>query len=60
MANYRRTHLRTLEDEAVHVMRELAAECERPCLLFSGGELAHHMDGFVLERAQVRAAVVSH
>src|SRR5580692_5328141 len=38
MASYLRSHLRTLEDEAVHVLRELAAERERPCLLFSGGK----------------------
>ena len=38
MTTYRRSHLRTLEDEAVHILRELAAERERPCLLFSGGK----------------------
>src|SRR5438876_9616388 len=36
--SYRRSHLRILEDEAVHILRELAAERERPCLLFSGGK----------------------
>jgi sulfate adenylyltransferase subunit 2 len=36
--SYRRSHLRTLEDEAVHILRELAAERERPVLLFSGGK----------------------
>ena len=36
--SYRRSHLRTLEDESVHILRELAAERERPCLLFSGGK----------------------
>jgi sulfate adenylyltransferase subunit 2 len=30
--------LQTLEDEAVHIFREVAAEFERPCLLFSGGK----------------------
>ncbi|MBL0218890.1 MAG: sulfate adenylyltransferase subunit CysD [Myxococcales bacterium] len=34
----RRSHLASLEDEAVHILRELAAERERPCLLFSGGK----------------------
>jgi sulfate adenylyltransferase subunit 2 len=33
-----RTHLNALEDEAIHIMREVAAEFERPCLLFSGGK----------------------
>src|SRR5690348_13566770 len=32
------THLRALESEAIHVMREVAAEFERPVLLFSGGK----------------------
>jgi sulfate adenylyltransferase subunit 2 len=31
-------HLRLLEAEAVHVIREVAAECEKPVLLFSGGK----------------------
>src|SRR5215213_5468201 len=43
LRTYGRTHLRTLEDEAVHILREVAAERERPCLLFSGGK-----DSFVL------------
>ena len=30
--------LDVLEAEAVHVIRECAAECERPVLLFSGGK----------------------
>lgn len=38
MRSYRRSHLQTLEDEAVHIFREVAAEFERPCLLFSGGK----------------------
>lgn len=36
--NYRLTHLDALESEAVHVMREVAAERERLALLFSGGK----------------------
>ena len=31
-------HLRQLEAEAMHIMREVAAEFERPVLLFSGGK----------------------
>jgi sulfate adenylyltransferase subunit 2 len=34
----RLSHLRALESEAIHVMREVAAEFERPVLLFSGGK----------------------
>src|SRR3954452_3987713 len=42
--------LRSLEDEAVHVMREVAAEFERPVVLFSGGK-----DSLVLTRIAEKA-----
>ncbi len=32
------SHLDTLEAEAIHILREVAAEFERPVLLFSGGK----------------------
>ena len=48
--DYRRSHLQALEDEAVHILRELAAERERPCLLFSGGK-----DSIVLLRLAEKA-----
>jgi sulfate adenylyltransferase subunit 2 len=32
------SHLSALEAESVHLLREVAAEFERPCLLFSGGK----------------------
>jgi len=35
---YELSHLRALEAEAVHIYREVAAEFERPVLLFSGGK----------------------
>jgi sulfate adenylyltransferase subunit 2 len=35
---YEVPHLRALESEATHVMREVAAEVQRPVLLFSGGK----------------------
>ncbi|MFN3729790.1 MAG: sulfate adenylyltransferase subunit CysD [Fimbriimonadaceae bacterium] len=34
----RRTHIEQLESEAIFVMREVAAQFERPVLLFSGGK----------------------
>ena len=46
----RLTHLRALESEAVHVMREVAAGFERPVLLFSGGK-----DSIVLLRLAEKA-----
>src|SRR5947207_3316615 len=38
MNSYHLDHLQHLETEAIHVMREVAAEFERPALLFSGGK----------------------
>lgn len=38
MSSYHLDHLQYLETEAIHIMREVAAEFERPCLLFSGGK----------------------
>ncbi|MGA9666233.1 MAG: sulfate adenylyltransferase subunit CysD [Gallionella sp.] len=32
------THLDALESESIHIMREVAAECRNPALLFSGGK----------------------
>jgi sulfate adenylyltransferase subunit 2 len=36
--NYQLTQLETLESEAIYIFREVAAEFERPVLLFSGGK----------------------
>ena len=44
------SQLRALEAEAVHVMREVAAQLERPVLLFSGGK-----DSIVLLRLAEKA-----
>src|SRR3954471_20390664 len=35
---YELTDLRALEAESIHIIREVAAEFERPVLLFSGGK----------------------
>jgi sulfate adenylyltransferase subunit 2 len=35
---YTQTYLRTLEDEAIFIIREAVAQCERPVMLFSGGK----------------------
>jgi sulfate adenylyltransferase subunit 2 len=35
---YELTHLQALEAEAIHIIREVAAEFERPVMLFSGGK----------------------
>ena len=48
--DYSLSHLRALEAEAVHIMREVAAERERPVLLFSGGK-----DSLVLLRLAEKA-----
>ena len=38
MSGYHLDHLEYLETEAIHVLREVAAEFERPAVLFSGGK----------------------
>lgn len=38
MQNYNLTHLEQLESEAIFILRETAAQFERPGLLFSGGK----------------------
>jgi sulfate adenylyltransferase subunit 2 len=47
---YELSHLDALESEAIHLMREVAAEFERPALLFSGGK-----DSIVLLRLAEKA-----
>ena len=44
------SHLDALEAEAIHIMREVAAEFERPVLLFSGGK-----DSLVMVRIAEKA-----
>jgi sulfate adenylyltransferase subunit 2 len=48
--SYSLSHLDALEAEAIHIMREVAAERERPVLLFSGGK-----DSIVLLRVAEKA-----
>jgi sulfate adenylyltransferase subunit 2 len=50
LTTYHLSHLRTLEAEAIQVMREAVAEFERPVLLFSGGK-----DSIVLLRLAEKA-----
>ncbi|NLF29440.1 MAG: phosphoadenosine phosphosulfate reductase family protein, partial [Planctomycetes bacterium] len=38
MSTYRLTHLRQLEAESIHIIREVAAEFERPVMLYSVGK----------------------
>jgi sulfate adenylyltransferase subunit 2 len=48
--NYELSHLESLEAESIHIFREVAAEFERPVLLFSGGK-----DSIVLLRLAEKA-----
>ena len=48
--SYELSHLKTLEAESIFIMREVAAEFERPVLLFSGGK-----DSIVLMRLAEKA-----
>jgi len=49
-AKYELSHLQTLEAESIFIMREVAAQFERPVLLFSGGK-----DSIVLMRLAEKA-----
>ena len=48
--HYELSHLESLEAESIHIFREVAAEFERPVLLFSGGK-----DSIVLLRLAQKA-----
>jgi len=48
--HYELTHLQSLEAESIHIFREVAAELERPVLLFSGGK-----DSIILLRLAEKA-----
>lgn len=48
--NTNKNHLDWLESEAIHIMREVAAECHNPSLMFSGGK-----DSIVLLRIAEKA-----
>ena len=50
MSSYNLTHLSQLEHEAIFIMREVAAQFERPALLFSGGK-----DSIVMVRLAQKA-----
>ena len=46
------THLDVLEAEAIYIMREVAAECEKPVMLYSIGK-----DSSVMLHPQQRACL---
>ena len=50
MGSYKINHLRELESESIFIMREVAAQFERPALLFSGGK-----DSIVMVHLAVKA-----
>ena len=50
MRNYRLSHLKQLESEAIFIIREVAAQFHRPVLLFSGGK-----DSIVMTRLAQKA-----
>lgn len=50
MSSHSLTHLDVLESESIHIMREVAAECKNPALLFSGGK-----DSIVMVRLAQKA-----
>ena len=38
MQSYNLSHIKELEAESIYVIREVAAQFEKPALLFSGGK----------------------
>jgi sulfate adenylyltransferase subunit 2 len=50
LSKYRLTHLRELEAESIHIIREVAAEFEKPVMLYSIGK-----DSSVLVRLAIKA-----
>src|SRR5450830_551810 len=50
MSKYHLDYLGQLESEAIHIMREVAGQFERPALLFSGGK-----DSIVLVHLALKA-----
>jgi len=50
MVSYKINHLRELESESIFIMREVAAQFERPALLFSGGK-----DSIVMVHLAIKA-----
>lgn len=50
MSSYRLTHLKHLEAEAIYILREVAAQFQKPVLLFSGGK-----DSIVMTRLAQKA-----
>src|SRR6188768_352996 len=50
MSKYHLDYLGQLESEAIHIMREVAGQFERPALLFSGGK-----DSIVLVNLALKA-----
>jgi len=50
MSSYNLSHLKQLEHEAIYILREVAAQFERPLMLFSGGK-----DSIVMVRLAQKA-----
>ena len=59
LSRYQLTQLQTLEAEAIHIMREVAAEFERPVLLFSGGKDSIVMLRLAVSRSRPPAFVAA-
>jgi sulfate adenylyltransferase subunit 2 len=50
MTDYHLNHLKELESESIYVLREVAAQFENPCILFSGGK-----DSIVVTHLTIKA-----
>lgn len=54
-SNYNLTHLKQLEAESMHIIREVAAEFDNPVMLYSVGK-----DSAVMMHLAMKAFIVIH
>ena len=54
------THLDELEAEAIYIMREVVAECEKPVMLYSIGKDSSSIKGFLSRKATVSIFTCKH
>jgi 3'-phosphoadenosine 5'-phosphosulfate sulfotransferase (PAPS reductase)/FAD synthetase len=58
-ARYQLTHLKQLEAEAIHIIREVAAEFENPVMLYSIGKDSAVMMQLALKATEIRHAAIA-
>ncbi len=59
MSSYGLTHLKQLEAESIHIIREVAAEFKKPVMLYSIGKDSAVMTHLALKAFLIRKTTVS-